>query len=179
MAVAYQTNEPGIAPAGFELFDISIPENPRSISFFDCSGPLSRGVHCLWFVDGQYVHLAGGAADFQPHDQKNDQIYRIIDVHDPSRPTEAGRWWQPGARVGDDTPAPKQLPIDSGFRAHNTDVYPDRPSRCYLGYLDGGAYVQEIADMSRPKVVSHGIHIHLIPASRTPFCRSSQGILSS
>src|SRR5262252_2756404 len=45
MAVAYQTQKPGQQPAGFELFDISVPEQPKSIAFFDCSGPHSRGVH--------------------------------------------------------------------------------------------------------------------------------------
>src|SRR5690349_15099003 len=33
MAVAYQTQKPGLKPAGFELFDISVPESPKSISF--------------------------------------------------------------------------------------------------------------------------------------------------
>src|SRR5579885_1852159 len=60
MAVAYQTLTPGQRPAGFELFDVSVPERPRSISFFDCSGPASRGVHQLWFSDGEYVHMAAG-----------------------------------------------------------------------------------------------------------------------
>src|ERR671931_2479043 len=41
MAVAYQTQKKGLQPAGMELFDISVPENPRSISFFDCSGATS------------------------------------------------------------------------------------------------------------------------------------------
>ena len=63
MAVAYQTQKKGQQPAGMELFDISIPEKPKSISFFDCSGETSRGVHQLWFCDGEYVHTASGAAD--------------------------------------------------------------------------------------------------------------------
>ena len=62
MAVAYQTSKKDLQPAGFELFDISKPENPKSISFFDCSGPHSRGVHQLWFCDGEYVHCASGRA---------------------------------------------------------------------------------------------------------------------
>jgi uncharacterized secreted protein with C-terminal beta-propeller domain len=33
MAVAYQTKKHGQKPAGFELFDISVPENPKSIAF--------------------------------------------------------------------------------------------------------------------------------------------------
>ncbi|WP_406856447.1 hypothetical protein ABEG18_02120 [Alsobacter sp. KACC 23698] len=155
MAVAYQVLEPGLQPAGIELFDISVPEQPRSISFFDCSGPHSRGVHQVWFVDGRTIHFAGGAADFTPRNPLDDQPYRILDVSDLSRPVEIGRWWMPGTREGDDAPPPKRLPIDSGFRAHNTNVFPDRPDRAYVGYLDGGAFVLDISDMGSPKVVSN------------------------
>src|ERR1700675_4030672 len=66
MAVAYQTQKKGQQPAGMELFDISNPEKPRSISFFDCSGPHARGVHQLWFCDGEYVHMASSSPDFVP-----------------------------------------------------------------------------------------------------------------
>ncbi|MEA2980915.1 MAG: hypothetical protein QOF09_2738, partial [Alphaproteobacteria bacterium] len=66
MAVAYQTQKKGLKPAGMELFDISNPEKPRSISFFDCSGEHSRGVHQLWFCDGEYVHMASSSPDFVP-----------------------------------------------------------------------------------------------------------------
>ena len=61
LAVAYQTQKVGQKPAGFELFDISKPETPKSISFTDCSGAHSRGVHVLWFCDGEYIHMAAGA----------------------------------------------------------------------------------------------------------------------
>jgi hypothetical protein len=56
----------------------------------------------------------------------------------------------------DDAPPPTRLaaPFDSGFRAHNTNVYPDRPDRCYMGYIDGGAIILDIADLDRPKLVS-------------------------
>jgi len=154
MAVAYQTYDVGISPAGVELFDISVPEAPRSISFFDCSGPRSRGVHQVWFVDGEFVHCAAGAADFLPRNQRDDQAYMIIDVRDPARPVEAGRWWMPGTAEGDEAAPPERLAIDSGFRCHNTNVYPARPDRAYVGYIDGGGYVMDISDKSRPKVVS-------------------------
>ena len=58
LAVAYQTQKVGQKPAGFELFDISTPEKPKSIAFVDRSGEKSRGVHQLWFCDGEYVHMA-------------------------------------------------------------------------------------------------------------------------
>jgi len=157
MAVAYQTKQPGQQPAGFELIDISVPENPRRISWFDASGPHSRGVHQLWFCDGRYVHLAGGAPDFIPRNQRDDQFYRIIDVIDPTKPVEVGRWWLPGTAEGDDAPPPERHPVEthvSGFRAHNTNVYPQRPDRAYIGYLDAGMIILDISDMSRPRMVS-------------------------
>lgn len=156
MAVAYQTLKPGQKPAGLELFDISDPEHPKSLSFFDCSGPHSRGVHQLWFVDGEYVHMAAGAPDFVPHNQLDDQFYRIIDVRDPTKPVEVGRWWLPGTRVGDAEPPPERHEADKdfGFRAHNTNVYPQRPDRCYLGYLDAGMIILDISDKANPKQVA-------------------------
>lgn len=155
MAVAYQTARPGMQPAGFQLFDISRPEEPQPIAFFDASGPYSRGVHQLWFVDGRYIHMSAGADDFQPHDQKDDQFYRIIDVADLTRPVEVGRWWLPGTRVTEE-PIVRHSGTanDLGFRAHNTNVYPERPDRAYLGYLDGGMIILDIADMSAPRMIS-------------------------
>lgn len=96
MAVAYQASAVGIKPAGVDLFDVSIPEKPRLISHFDCSGPHSRGVHALWFVDGKTIHMSAGASDFIPRNPLDDQFYRILDVSDPARPVETGRWWYPG-----------------------------------------------------------------------------------
>lgn len=155
MAVAYQTQKKGLKPAGFELFDVSEPENPKSISFFDCSGETSRGVHQLWFCDGEYVHIAAGSPDFEAANPKDDQFYRCIDVRDPSKPVEVGRWWLSGTRKGDNTAPPARMSLDKGFRAHNCNVYPQRPDRMYLCYLDGGMYIMDISDKSQPKVVSH------------------------
>jgi hypothetical protein len=156
MAVAYQSAVWGLKPAGFELFDISDPEKPRSVSTFDASGPSSRGCHQLWFVDGKTVHMACSDPELKPRDPKDDQVYRIVDVSNPSKPVPVGRWHLPGTMEGDDAPPPERLPakFDSGFRAHNTNVYPERPDRCYLGYLDGGMMVLDISERSRPKMIS-------------------------
>jgi hypothetical protein len=156
MAVAYQVSQYGLKPAGFELFDISVPERPRSISFFDASGPHSRGCHVLWFVDGETVHMACADPDLKPRNPKDDQIYRIVDVRNPSKPTALGGWHLPGTMEGDSEPPPARLvpKFDGGFRAHNTNVYPERPDRCYLGYLDGGIMVMDIADPAHPKLIS-------------------------
>jgi hypothetical protein len=155
LLVAYQTAEPGLFPTGMGVYDIKDPKFPKQISFFDTSGPYSRGVHCFWFVDGRYAHLSTGAGDFQPHDQKDDQFYMIVDLIDPANPKEVGRWWLPGTRVGDsETPPDRHTAIDSGFRLHNANVYPERPDRAYLGYLDGGVVLLDVADLAHPTMIS-------------------------
>ncbi len=169
MAVCYQVrggggnpNDPnniretaGMKPAGIDLFDISNPEDPQVISHFDASGPHSLGAHCLWFVDGEYIHASMGAPDHQPRNPKDHQIYRIIDVRNPSKPVEAGRWWYPGTRDGDTEPAvPRHPRFDGGYRPHNISVYPDRPDRAYMGYIDGGVVILDISDKAHPREVS-------------------------
>ena len=156
LAVAYQASSVGIKPAGVDLFDVSTPEQPKLISHFDCSGPHSRGVHALWFVDGKTIHMSAGSGDFQPRHPLDDQFDRILDVSNPAKPVEAGPWWYPGTREGDEAPPPQRLEkkFDMGFRAHNTNVFPERPDRAYVGYIDGGAFVLDIADPGNIKVVS-------------------------
>jgi len=160
MVVARQGKKVGMPGVGFYLFDITVPEEPKLLSYYDCSGPHSRGVHALWFVDENFVHMSSGAADFEPKNPLDDQFYQIIDVSNPLKPVEAGRWWYPGTRVGDPEPEPTRLPkqFDTGFRAHNTNVFPQRPDRAYVGYIDGGAFVLDISDKKDIKVVSKWNH---------------------
>ena len=155
LLVAYQVARPGLTPAGMGVYDISNPETPKRISFFDTSGPNSRGVHCLWCVDGRYAHLSTGAPDFAPTHPNDDQLYMIVDIGDPSRPAEVGRWWVPGTRQGDSVSPPIRHPqFDVGFRVHNINVYPQRPDRAYLGYIDAGVIILDISDMSSPNMIS-------------------------
>ena len=73
--------------------------------------------------------------------------------------TRRSRWPSAagGCRARCKATAPPPTPpnkFDNGFRAHNTNVYPERPDRCYLGYIDGGIMVLDIADRARPKLIS-------------------------
>ena len=139
-----------------------------SISFFDCSGQHSRGVHQLWFCDGEYVHMASSSADFVPTHPQDDQFYRCIDVRNPSKPVEVGRWHMPGTKQGDNVPPPPRHPLDKGYRAHNCNVYPQRPDRCYLAYIDGGMHVLDISDKAQSQAhlvldqlaALHRLHAH-------------------
>ena len=155
LLVAYQVATPGLEPAGMGIYDISNIERPRRLGFFDASGPYSRGVHCLWFVDGRYAHLSTGMPDFVPTNPKDDQLYVIVDMANPANPSEVGRWWLPGIRQGDNVPPPTRHPrFDEGFRPHNINVYPERPNRAYVGYIDAGVVILDISDMSQPGMIS-------------------------
>src|SRR6478752_753869 len=47
LAVAHQTDKPGQAGAGMDVYDVADPAQPRKLSHFDTAGPHSRGVHYL------------------------------------------------------------------------------------------------------------------------------------
>jgi hypothetical protein len=88
--------EKGDYRPGVQLFDISKPDSPKEISFFPTC---QKGVHRFWFADGRYAHLPTSAEGF------SNRIYSIIDVQNPTRPHEVGRWWLPGLwAAGGETP---------------------------------------------------------------------------
>ena len=159
LVVANQTMKTGQSPAGMWILDVSDlagMQKARSmqdltLSFFDTSGPNSRGVHWLWFVDGEFAHLSSGSRDSNPTNPKDDQFYMIVDVRDPRHPREAGRWWLPGTQKSDGClPGclPARHPLDDGYRAHNIEVFPERPDRAYIGYMDGGQIILDISELA-------------------------------
>ena len=156
MAVAHQTEKVGQQYAGMEVYDVADPAHPKKLAYFDTSGPHSRGVHYLWFADGAYAYLSTGAKDFVPRNKNDDQFLMIVDMRDPAHPKETGRWWLPGTREGDKEPSPPRVqPFDTGIRMHSPALSPDRPDRVYIGWIDGGLVILDIADKAHPKLVAH------------------------
>lgn len=156
LAVAYQTATVGEQPAGVEFFDVSNPDAIVSVGFFDASGPRSRGAHFVWLDTEGYAYLATGMPDFSPAHELDDQIVVIVDVRNPADPTEVGRWWLPGTSTLDGVaPRERLLDLDTGNRPHNINVYPERPDRAYIGYIDAGVVILDISDRTQPKLVSH------------------------
>ena len=88
LAIAYQTQQTGDPQAGVELLDISTPENPKRIAFFDRSGPtFARRASAV--VRGRRVH---------PHEFRLGQFEAdrpegrpVLSVHRREEPVEAGR----------------------------------------------------------------------------------------
>lgn len=156
LLLAWQTREPGMQPAGFDVYDVSNVVRPRKVSFFDTSGPHSIGVHFVSLMDGRYAHISTGAPDFEPNHPADHQFYMIVDLEDRANPREVGRWWVPGQRKGDGGTLPPRHPdpYDFAFRVHHTLCYPERPDRAYLGYIDAGLVILDISDKGAPRLVS-------------------------
>jgi hypothetical protein len=163
LAVANQTNSAGQKSAGMWVLDVSDLARIRAakslsdleVSFFDTSGPHSRGVHCLWFVDGEFAHLTTGMPDFDPTNPRDDQLYVVVDLREPRHPREVGRWWYAGTRKGDaclpSCLPSRHAPFDDGYRPHTIAVWPERPDRAYVPYIDGGALILDISGLAAVK----------------------------
>jgi hypothetical protein len=164
LAVANQTLNRGQAGmAGMWALDVSNFAKIQSaktlddlkLSFFDTSGPNSRGVHNLWFVDGEFAHLTTGMRDFDPINGNDDQIYVAVDLRDPRNPKEVGRWWMPGTRKGDtclpECQVPRHPKWDNGYRPHQVEIWPDHPDRAYVAYIEGGVMIWDISGLADVK----------------------------
>ena len=133
--------------------------SPSASLFSTPPAPYSRGVHCLWFVDGEYAHLSTGAADFQPRHPLDDQFYMIVDVTNPTQPTEVGRWWIPGIREGRrrcPARAPSALRQRPSRPQHQCLPRAPRPRLCGLARF--GIFILDVSDKSQPKVISQIDH---------------------
>ncbi|HEX3674198.1 MAG TPA: hypothetical protein VHU87_07975, partial [Rhizomicrobium sp.] len=87
LLMAYQAYDRGGKPAGFQVYDISKPAEPREITFYDLSGndDHSVGVHYLSFMDGRYAHICASHPDFTPNHKDDNQFYQIVDLANPSK----------------------------------------------------------------------------------------------
>jgi hypothetical protein len=137
---------------GLSIYDISKPEAPKLITNWDATDPAgaryARGVHRFDF-DGRYAYISPTMEGYVGN------IMVILDLKDPSKPEEVGRWWYPGQREGDsEPPMPRHPKFDGGYRPHNMTIYPERPDRAYLGYIDGGAVILDISDKAHPKEIT-------------------------
>jgi len=182
LLLASQCKQFGQQPAGFTVYDLSDPIQPREVAFFDTSGPYSQGVHYVSLIDGRYAHITTGASDFEPSHPSDHQFYMIVDLRDRKNPREVGRWWAPGTMKGDAC-LPGCAPTYAS-RAHNIQVYPDRPDRAYVGYFGAGWFILDISGLAdvkagraktfTPKVVTHvttePVNAHTIqPIPGTPY----------
>ena len=77
--------------AGLAVYDISRPATPRRIGFMPVEG---GGIHRIWYVGGRWAYVSALLDGF------TDYIFMTVDMADPTKPREAGRYWIPGNEPG-------------------------------------------------------------------------------
>jgi hypothetical protein len=134
---------------GLKVFDISKPAQPREIAFLKMPG---KGVHRMTYWEPPLAYMSGSDDGFI------DQFLVIVDLSEPTRPCEVGRWWFPGQHTGGgETPSwtPTQshggAPGAKRYALHHPLI---RGDRAYCGYWDAGLVILDIADKRAPKLVS-------------------------
>ncbi len=138
-----------VARPGMAIYETADPFNPTEIGFWNSTG---LGVHRMYYPGGRNVYLSATPDGFSA------RIWCVIDVSDPSRPVEVGRWWWPG--MADDEHA--DWPPSENRSVHHALVDGDR---AYVGLWGSGMGVLDISDLSSPRLLSHltwdiGGHTH-------------------
>jgi len=137
------------SPADFQgglgIYDVSNPARPRLITNWntdDKPGPAyARGVHRFDF-DGRYAYISPTCEGYLGN------IVMILDLKDPARPAEVGRWWMPGQwTAGGEKPSWKGA-------AHKCHHPLRHGNRLYTSYWHGGFVILDIENMAKPKFVS-------------------------
>lgn len=122
--------------AGMAVYDLGDPFHPAQVGWFDSTG---KGVHRIVWTGGRYAYVSATPEGF------DDRIWVIVDMADPTRPVEAGRWWWPGQWVGGgEQPS---WPQGKRYAAHHALL---DGTLAYLGYGDAGLVVIDVSDPRKP-----------------------------
>jgi hypothetical protein len=127
--------------AGLAVYELTDPLRPRQIGFWRSGG---RGVHRIVWTGGRYAHMSAIPNGFR------DRIWVVVDLADPARPAEAGRWWWPGQRTDERTDERPGWPPGERYAAHHALI---AGNRAYLGYDDAGMVILDVSDLARPRLV--------------------------
>ena len=128
--------------AGMAIYDIAAnPAEPHQIGFFSIAG---GGIHRIWYVGGRWAYVSALL------DGYTDYIFMVVDLADPTRPREAGRYWLPGMNVA----AGETSTLDPARRngLHHAIVHGDT---AYGAWRDAGLVMLDVSDRSQPELIVH------------------------
>jgi hypothetical protein len=133
---------------GLGIFDVTDPASPRELSFYEVGGVnlqnTPAGVHRFEYdCKRKLAYISATAEGFRGN------IIKIINLADPARPTEIGRWWLPGqgTELGE-----KPSWSRNDYHVHHPNRLDDR---LYVPIWFGGFAIVDVSDVQEPKTVSY------------------------
>jgi hypothetical protein len=134
----FQAGDTSSFEGGLGIYDVSTPAEPKLILNWKTAG---MGVHRFDF-DGRYAYISPTVEGYLGN------IVMILDLADPARPLEVGRWWMPGQWTAGGEVATWQ---GTEHRCHHPLRLGDR---LYTSYWHGGFVILDISDLSKPTPVA-------------------------
>lgn len=139
-------NEP--YEAGASIWDLEAdPTDPELLGQYETGG---RGTHRNFYNGGDYVFMCASPEGFEPtiDDRSTKPVknfhLRIVDISDPSDPTEVSTYMYPGQEPDEDTPQG-----DLYNRYFHGPAYA-MDDRAYLSYGRVGMIALDISDIENP-----------------------------
>jgi len=130
---------------GISIWDLASPAEPKLVGRFSTHG---LGTHRNYYTGGKYVHLAANMKGFQGN------IYVIIDISNPNKPTEVGRWWYPGQWIEGGEVQAEVLGVPKDVLGmHGPATVVD--DLAYVSYGRSGCVILDISNLAKPKMVGH------------------------
>ena len=124
--------------AGLRVYDIKDPANPKPIGFMEVEG---LGLHRAWWTGGRYAYASAFLDGFTDH------ILLVIDLNDPARPHECGRWWLPGMNKA----AGEHADWKGRVALHHAIV---ADGVAYAAWRDGGFTSLDVSDPGNIKLIA-------------------------
>src|SRR5712691_4155329 len=131
-----------------ENWDVRNPAAPVLLGFYTPPDIGNRSFHGIWIHEdfrGRFVFASCGILGF------TDMILLCVDITDPRKPRERGRFWYPGMNqnLGETPTWPSTGLPDRGLPAptvqcHDMTTYGDR---CYAAWRDKGLIILDIRDI--------------------------------
>lgn len=122
---------------GLRVYDIANPATPRQIGFMPVDG---LGLHRLWWVGDRYAYASALLNGYTDH------ILMCIDLQDPSRPREVGRWWLPGMWQA----RGEHLEAVGRIALHHAVI--DK-GMAYCAWRDAGVVIVDVSNPAAPRLI--------------------------
>jgi len=133
------------ARAGFFIFDISSPAEPRQVGFYDMpgSGPHRFGID----HERQLALLPNDAEGW------NKRVIWTLDIRDPLKPEVVSIWGLPWQKADGEGEGGDPMPSEQTCTLHGPPVI--RGNRMFCAWWGGGVSVIDCSDLSDMKLVGH------------------------